>query len=108
MSIFKTTLRFIGFALLGIFLLMVLSGLIAFLDHRDGSFYPLVISSGITLVAALGCILFTKPNHWIDLKTGFSIVTGCWVAACFFAALPFVFYGHEFNLSTLFSRVSPA
>ena len=107
MSIFKTTLRFIGFALLGIFLLMAFSCLIAFWDHRDGSFYPLLISSGITLVAALGCVLFTKPNHWIDLKTGFSIVTGCWVAACFFGALPFVFYGHEFNfVNAFFESVS--
>lgn len=107
MLIFKTTLRFIGFALLGIFLLMSFSALIAFLNGRDGSLYPLLISAGITLVVALACVLGTKPYHRIDLKTGFSIVTGCWVAACFFGALPFVLYGHEFTfVNALFESVS--
>lgn len=107
MLIFKTTLRFIGFALLGIFLLMSFSALIAFLNGRDGSLYPLLISAGITLVIALACVLGTKPNRRIDLKTGFSIVTGCWVAACFFGALPFVMYGHEFTfVNALFESVS--
>lgn len=107
MLIFKTTLRFIGFALLGIFLLMSFSALIAFLNGRDGSLYPLLISAGITLVIALACVWGTKPNRRIDLKTGFSIVTGCWVAACFFGALPFVMYGHEFTfVNALFESVS--
>ena len=106
MLIFKTTLRFIGFALLGIFLLMSFSALIAFLNGRDGSLYPLLISAGITLVVAIACVLSTKPNRRIDLKTGFSIVTGCWVAACLFGALPFVLYGHEFTfVNALFESV---
>ena len=107
MSIFKTTIRFIGFALLGIFVLMVLSIVFSLLNHQDASFYPLLISSGITLAAALICVLCTKPNRRIDLKTGFSIVTGCWVAACFFGALPFVLYGHEFTfVNAFFESVS--
>ena len=107
MLIFKTTIRFIGFALLGIFLLMVFSAAIAFFNRHDGSLYPLLISAGITLAVALGCVLLTKPNRRIDLKTGFSIVTGCWVAACFFGALPFVLYGHEFSfVNALFESVS--
>ena len=107
MSILKTTIRFIGFALLGIFVLMMLSVLTAFLDNRDASLYPLLISSGITLVVALGCVLSTKPNHRMDLKTGFSIITGCWIAACFFGALPFLLYGHEFNfVNAFFESVS--
>jgi trk system potassium uptake protein TrkH len=106
-NILKTTIRFIGFALLGIFVLMVFSVLIAFLDHQDASLYPLLISAGITLVVALACVLLTKPNRRIDLKTGFSIITGCWVAACFFGALPFVLYGHEFNfVNAFFESVS--
>ena len=107
MLVLKTTIRFIGFALMGIFLLMVFSVAIAFFDHQDASLYPLLISAGVTLVVALGCILFTKPNRRIDLMTGFFIITGCWVAACFFGALPFVLYGHEFSfVNAFFESVS--
>ena len=102
MSTLKTTIRFIGFALLGIVLLMLFAAAIAFYNRHDGSLYPILISSGITLSVALCCVLFTKPNRRIDLKTGFSIVTGCWVAACVFGALPFVLYGHEFTVVNAF------
>lgn len=107
MSIFKTTIRFIGFALLGIFVLMMFSVVASVMNHHDESLYPLLISSGFTLVFALGCVLLTKRNHRIDLKTGFFIVTGCWVAACLFGALPFLLYGHEFNfVNAFFESVS--
>lgn len=107
MLILKTTIRFVGFALLGIFLLMMLSALVAFLDHQDESLYPLLISSGITLVAGLGCVLSTKPNRKIDLMAGFSIITWCWIAACLFGALPFAIYGHEFSfVNAFFESVS--
>ena len=107
MSIFKITIRFIGFTLLSIFTLLVFSAVIAFMDHRDSSLVPLLISAGITLVFGLGCVLLTKPQRRIDLKAGYFIVTGCWFAACLFGALPFVLYGHEFSfVNALFESVS--
>lgn len=107
MNIFKSTIRVIGFTLLGLFVLMMFAALIAYLDHHDGSLYALLISSGITLAAGLGSVLGTKPIQRIDLKTGFFIVTGCWVASCSFGAVPFVLYGHEFTLvNALFESVS--
>ena len=107
MSIFKITIRFIGFTLLGLFALMVLSAVIAFADHQDPSLFPLLIAAGITLAAGLGGVLFTKPQQKIDVKAGYYIVTGCWVAACMFGAVPFVLYGHEFNfVNALFESVS--
>ncbi|MBO7084308.1 MAG: TrkH family potassium uptake protein [Bacteroidales bacterium] len=107
MAILKSTIRFIGFTLLGLFVLMMFAALIAYLDHRDGSLWALLISSGITLAAGMVGVLFTKPIQRIDLKTGFFIVTGCWVVACSFGALPFVLYGHEFTfVNALFESVS--
>ena len=107
MTILKITIRFMGFTLLGLFVLMTFSALMAYLDHCDGSLYALLISSGVTLAAGTGCVLFTKARRNIDLKTGFFIVTGCWVAACLFGALPFVLYGHEFTfVNALFESVS--
>ena len=107
MNIFKSTIRVIGFTLLGLFVLMMLAVWIAYLDHHDDSFNALLISSGITLAAGLGGVLFTKANKKIDLRTGFFIVTGCWVSACMFGALPFVLYGREFSIvNALFESVS--
>lgn len=107
MNIFKGTIRFIGFTLLGLFVLMMFSALVAYLDHHDGSLYVMLISSGITLLAGLAGVVFTKPIKKIDLKMGFFIVTGCWVAACLLGALPFLLYGHEFNfVNALFESVS--
>lgn len=107
MSIFKITVRFIGFTLISLFLLMMVSVLVAFLNYRDSSLYPLLISAGITLAAGLAGVLFTKPIQKIDLKMGFFIVTGCWVAACLLGAVPFVLYGHEFTfVNALFESVS--
>lgn len=106
-TLIKTTVRFVGFTLLCLFLLISLSALVAFIDHHDSSLYPLLISAGITLMAGLGCIVFTKPQKRIDLKVGYFIVTGCWVVACLFGALPFLLYGHEFNwVNALFESVS--
>lgn len=107
MDILKVTIRFMGFTLLAIFALMLLSVLVAYLDHRDGSFNALLVSAAITMAVGLCGILLTKPNQRIDLKAGFFIVTGCWVAACSFGALPFVLYGHEFSfINALFESVS--
>jgi trk system potassium uptake protein TrkH len=107
MNVLKSTTRVIGFTLLGLFVLMMFAALIAYLDHHDASLYALLISSGITLAAGLGSVLGTKPVQRIDLKTGFFIVTGCWVAACSFGAVPFVLYGHEFTMiNALFESVS--
>ncbi len=107
MNILKGTIRFIGFTLLGLFVLMMFSALAAYLDHHDGSLYALLISAGITLLAGLAGVLFTKPIQKIDLKMGFFIVTGCWVAACLLGAVPFVLYGHEFTfVNALFESVS--
>ena len=90
-----------------IFCVYVSGNLRPFLDHQDSSFFPLLISAGVTLVAGLCGILFTKAKQRIDLKAGYFIVTGCWVASCLFGALPFVLYGHEFSfVNALFESVS--
>ena len=107
MSIFKITIRFIGFTLIGVFSLIVVSALVAFLNHCDSSLYPLLISAGVTAVVGVGCVMLTKASRRIDRKAGYFIVTGCWLAACLFGALPFLLYGHEFGLvNALFESVS--
>lgn len=107
MNSFKTTLRVVGFALTGVCIMMMISALVAFLSHRDESMYPLLISAGITLVCGLTCLLTTKPSRNIGILDGYFIVTGCWFASGLFGALPFLLYGHEFNvINALFESIS--
>lgn len=107
MKTLATTIRFIGFSLMGLFLLILVSGVVSFFNNVDDSFHALLISAGITLACGLACILSTKAAHMINIIDGYAIVTGCWVASCLFGALPFVFYGHEFNVvNALFESVS--
>ena len=107
MKTLKITIRFIGFVLIGIFILQVLSVLVAVHENNDSSLYPLLISAGITLAFGLGGILTTKPSRHISIKAGYFIITGCWLASCFFGALPFMLYGHEFSVvNACFESVS--
>ena len=107
MRSFKITIRFIGFALMGVCIMMMISALVAFLSHRDASMYPLLLSAGITFACGLTCLLTTKPQHNIGILDGYFIVTGCWLASGLFGALPFLFYGEVFNvINALFESIS--
>ena len=107
MKTLATTIRFIGFSLLGLFVLMVASIVVAVFDRMDRSLQSLVISSGITLACGLACVLSTKPTKRINIINGYCIITGCWLGSCLFGALPFLFYGHEFSVvNALFESVS--
>lgn len=100
-------LRFIGFALMGVFVMMMVSVLVSIMSHRDGSFFPLLLSAGITMACGVTCLLTTKANRSFGIREGYFIVTGCWIASCLFGALPFLFYGHEFGVvNALFESVS--
>lgn len=107
MDIFKATVRYIGFVLIGNAAMLLLSTLVAYLNDKDPSMFPLLISTGVVLAVGLVCLLLTKANQRLDLKKGYFIVTGCWVSACCFGSLPFYLYGHEFNfVNALFESVS--
>jgi len=83
-------------------LLMFLSALIAYLNNQDDSFYPLVLSGMITLLSGFFAIITTKPQEDMNIEEGYCIVSGCWVAACSFGALPFFLFGGEFTLVNAF------
>lgn len=107
MRTLSITIRFIGFSLLALFVLMLASIAVSFLNLFDGGFYPLVISGGITLSCGLACLFSTKPAKKISITNGYFIVCGCWVVSCLFGALPFVLYGHEFGvINAWFESVS--
>ena len=81
---------------------MFLSAFIAFRNNMDDSFDPLVFSAMVSLLCGFFAIIATKPQENMSVEEGFCIVTGCWIAACSFGALPFLIYGGEFTLVNAF------
>ncbi len=107
MKKWNTTIRYAGFSLTGVSLLMFLSAFIAFKNGMDDSFDPLVFSAMVTLLGGCFAIIATKPQEDMGHEEGFCIVTGCWVAACAFGALPFLMFGGEFTfINAFFESVS--
>ena len=102
MKKWNTTIRYAGFSLIGVALLMFISAFIAFRNDMDDSFNPLVFSGMASLLSGIFAIITTKPQENMTVEEGYRIVTGCWIAACVFGALPFLFYGGEFTVVNAF------
>lgn len=102
MKKWNTTIRYAGFSLIGVAILMFISAFIAFRNDMDDSFNPLVFSGMASLLSGVFAIIATKPQENMSVEEGFRIVTGCWIAACVFGALPFLIYGGEFTVVNAF------
>ena len=102
MKKWNTTIRYAGFSLIGVALLMFISAFIAFRNSMDDSFYPLLYSGMVSLLSGFFAIITTKPQEKMGVEEGFRIVTGCWITACVFGALPFLIYGGEFTVVNAF------
>lgn len=101
------TIRYAGFSLMGVSLLMFLSMFIAYLNGTDDSFDPLLFSAMASLLCGFFAIIGTKPQEDMSVEEGYCIVTGCWIVACSFGALPFLMYGGEFSfINAFFESVS--
>ena len=95
------------FFLIGVAMLMFLSAFIAFRNDMDDSFNPLVFSAMVSLLSGFFAIITTKPKENMSVEEGYCIVTGCWMAACAFGALPFLMFGGEFTfINAFFESVS--
>ena len=107
MKKWNTTIRYVGFSLIGISLLMYLSAFIAFRNNSDASFEPLVFSAMASTLCGFFAIIGTKPQDNMGIEDGYRIVTGCWIAACVFGAMPYLIYGGEFTpVNAFFESVS--
>lgn len=102
MKKWNTTLRYAGFSLIGVALLMFISAFIAFRNNMDDSFNPLVFSGMAALLSGFFAIITTNPQEKMGIEEGFCIVTGCWIAACIFGAIPYLLFGGEFTVVNAF------
>ena len=107
MKKWNITLRYAGFSLIGVYLMMYLAAFIAYLNDNDSSFDPLVFSAMTATLCGVFAIISTKPQENLSIEDGYCIVTGCWIAACLFGAIPFLIFGCEFTIiDALFESVS--
>jgi trk system potassium uptake protein TrkH len=102
MKKWNTTIRYAGFSLIGVAILMFISAFIAFRNNTDDSFDPLVFSGMAALLSGFFAIIGTKPQEKMTIEDGFRIVTGCWIAACIFGAIPYLLFGGEFTVVNAF------
>ena len=102
MKKWNTTIRYAGFSLIGISLLMYLSAFIAFRNNSDDSFNPLIFSAMATTLCGFFAIIKTEPQENMSVEDGYCIVTGCWIAACIFGAIPYLIFGGEFTVVNAF------
>ena len=102
MKKWNTTLRYAGFSLIGVSLLMYLSAFIAFQNDCDDSFNPLVFAAMSATLCGFFAIIRTTPQEKMSTEEGYRIVTGCWIAACVFGALPYMMFGGEFSIINAF------
>lgn len=107
MKKWNITLRYAGFSLIGVSLMMYLAAFIAYLNDNNSSFDPLVFSAMTATLCGVFAIISTKPQENLSIVDGYCIVTGCWIAACLFGAIPFLIFGCEFTIiDALFESVS--
>lgn len=102
MKKWNTTIRYVGFSLIGVSLLMYLAAFIAFRNNSDDSFNPLIFSAMAATLCGVFAIISTKPQENMGIEDGYRIVTGCWIAACIFGAIPYLIFGGEFTVVNAF------
>jgi trk system potassium uptake protein TrkH len=54
------------------------------------------------LLSGFFAIIATKPQEKMGVEEGFCIVTGCWIVACIFGAIPYLLFGGEFTVVNAF------
>ncbi len=94
----EVVLRYVGFVMIFIAGFMLLSAGVALLSGRDSSFYPLLLSSLLTLLLGTFPLIFVDKREQINNKEGFCIVVGAWVLACGVGMFPYLIWGGEFTI----------
>ena len=81
---------------------MYLAAFIAFQNNGDDSFNPLIFSAMAATLCGVFAIISTQPQENMGIEDGYRIVTGCWIAACVFGAIPYLIFGGEFTVVNAF------
>ena len=103
---YSVILRYAGSVMLIISAFMAISAIISLVSH-DAGFYPLLLSSLLTLALGGFPMLFVPKADHITTKEGFTIVVGSWIMACAVGMFPYLIWGGEFTfINAWFESVS--
>ena len=94
---FSVILRYVGAVMLCLSALMAVAAGISFVSDDTG-FYPLLLSSLLTLLLGGFPMIFVSKADGITTKEGFMIVVGSWVLSCVMGMFPYLIWGGEFSL----------
>ena len=94
---FSVILRYVGTVMLCLSAFMAVSAGISLVSNDTG-FYPLLLSSLLTLVLGVFPMIFVSKATNITTKEGFMIVVGSWVLSCVVGMFPYLIWGGEFSL----------
>ena len=89
---FSVILRYVGTVMLCVAAFMALSAVISFVNDVDTGFYPLLLSSLLTLLLGAFPMLFVRKAQNITNKEGFTIVVGSWVISCVVGMFPYLIF----------------
>lgn len=94
---FSVILRYVGTVVLCLSAFMAVSAGISFVSSDTG-FYPLLLSSLLTLLLGAFPMIFVSKTDSISTKEGFVIVVGSWIVSCVVGMFPYLMWGGEFTL----------
>lgn len=102
----KAVVKYLGNILLFNSLFMLISAVIS-LAYGEDSFYPLIISTIISVIIGFFFTFFIGKVGEIRFHEGLAISVLGWVTACLSGSLPFILWGGEFTFANaLFESVS--
>ena len=94
---FTVILRYVGTVMLCLSAFMAASAGISFVSD-DAGFYPLLLSSLLTLLLGIFPMIFVPRAESITTKEGFMIVVGSWLLSCVVGMFPYLIWGGEFSI----------
>ena len=102
----KAVFKYLGVILLFNSLFMLIAAVIS-LAYKEDSFYPLLISTLISVVMGVCSTFFIGKVGDIRFHEGLVISVLGWVTTCISGLLPFLLWGGEFSfVNALFESVS--
>lgn len=100
-------LRYMGTVLIFNALFMIISLLVSIVNDYDTGFYPLLMSTFLTLMMGVFPFIFVREVDSITKKESYVVVAGSWMLSCVIGFFPYILWGGEFTLANaIFESVS--
>lgn len=95
---FSVVIRYIGMVLLLVAAFMLVSAGISYMNNVDTAYFPLLMSSLLTLLMGAFPMIFVPRSDHITNKEGYCIVVGAWIISSIVGTFPYLMWGGEFTI----------